>query len=211
MFIQIYLNERWKEVNHPDIIKDAYLISDHGRIYSKIKKRYLNLNVNGRGPGLGYQCVTLQGTKVRFKKMLIHILVAWHFVEGYSEKNHVVNHKDGIKINNLYTNLEWTTQRKNIIHAHKKGLNNPKLYVRRGENHQDVKYPDKMIERICQLSQDKYKPKKIYTILQKEYPDIIGNWKTMQGYINNIRMRRLRTDVSAKYTYLAPKRGNRKV
>ena len=43
-----------------------------------------------------------------------HRLVATCFVDGYFE-GAVVNHKDGNTLNNHYTNLEWTTQRNNII------------------------------------------------------------------------------------------------
>ena len=59
----------------------------------------------------------------RNKKRLIktHIAVAENFVCGKKE-GLVVNHKDGNKTNNLYTNLEWCTNKENTIHAVKSGL-----------------------------------------------------------------------------------------
>lgn len=207
MFVEVILNEQWKPLDFPGVVKDTYMISDHGRVYTKLKKRIMKDYLNGHGPGLGYPCTTLMGEDGKAKKLLKHRITAWHFVEGYSEEKNRVNHKDGVKLNNYYKNLEWVTQKENIQHAFRTGLNtNPGHEHCAGENHANAKYPDSMIERICELSQNEYKPKKIYTILQKEYPELIDGWKSMQVYINAIRMRQIRTDISQKYTHLAPQR-----
>jgi len=55
------------------------------------------------------------------KKHLVHRLVAQAFIKN--ENNYPqVNHKDGVKTNNHYKNLEWTTKSKNQLHAYKIGL-----------------------------------------------------------------------------------------
>src|ERR1044072_4621404 len=41
------------------------------------------------------------------KMILVHRLVALHFVEGRTEARNVVNHKDGNRKNNRASNLEW--------------------------------------------------------------------------------------------------------
>lgn len=46
----------------------------------------------------------------------VHRLVAEAFI-GKSEKKKEINHKDGNKHNNRADNLEWVTQRENLIHA----------------------------------------------------------------------------------------------
>lgn len=55
------------------------------------------------------------------KKYSIHRLVADAFVENSHNKD-TVNHIDGNKFNNHYTNLEWVTQRENNVHAYANGL-----------------------------------------------------------------------------------------
>lgn len=68
----------------------------------------------------GYRMIS---TKIHGKRrtLLIHRLVALAclpLIDGKAE----VNHKDGNKANNLYTNLEWVTKSENIKHAIKSGL-----------------------------------------------------------------------------------------
>ena len=45
-----------------------------------------------------------------------HILVASFFIEGKSEERCFVNHRDENKLNCHYTNLEWVTQKENMMH-----------------------------------------------------------------------------------------------
>lgn len=51
----------------------------------------------------------------------IHRLVALTFIPNPENKKEV-NHKDGNKLNNHVTNLEWATTRENSIHAWANGL-----------------------------------------------------------------------------------------
>lgn len=62
----------------------------------------------------GYKKVTLCKNNTT-KKISVHRLVCHHFVENIN-KGDIVNHKDGIKYNNLYTNLEKCTVRYNCRH-----------------------------------------------------------------------------------------------
>ena len=52
------------------------------------------------------------------KSYRIHYLVITAFL-GPRPKGKTINHKDGIKSNNRLSNLEYCTQKENIIHSHR--------------------------------------------------------------------------------------------
>jgi hypothetical protein len=123
-------NEVWKDVINYD---GYYQVSNMGRV--KSLKKWRN---NGNGGyiqkehilhqassgkvhnGMNYQqcCLSVDGVKKHFNMQQI---VAIHFVDNpnnYKEVNHI----DGNKKNNVWTNLEWTTRQANQLHMYKMGL-----------------------------------------------------------------------------------------
>jgi hypothetical protein len=90
--------------------ENFYTISNDGKVWSKRKKAYLSPETTN-----GYERVVITKDKV-FKHKLVHRIVALHFVDGYFE-GAVVNHIDGDKTNNHFSNLEWCTQSHNIMEA----------------------------------------------------------------------------------------------
>jgi len=96
---------------------DSYLISNHGQVYSFLYRRILKAPLTDKG----YHSVQLYKNK-KIKSMTVHRLVALHFVPN--PLGHPwVNHKDGIKKNCHWSNLEWCTKAHNVIHAYETGLN----------------------------------------------------------------------------------------
>ena len=63
-------------------------------------------------------------TKNGKTKKQLHRLVAQLFIPPYTYNNgdKVINHKDGNPKNNHVNNLEWVSQKENIIHSHKNGF-----------------------------------------------------------------------------------------
>lgn len=99
-------------------LSDRFLISNTGKLYSKISNKVLKTRIQKTG----YEaiCVSLGGRDKK-KVIRIHIAVACMFIKGY-EEGLTVNHKDGNKINNNFNNLEWVTRKENMRHAVDTGL-----------------------------------------------------------------------------------------
>lgn len=78
----------------------------------------------------GYLQIRIKFNNGRVKNRLVHRLVAIAFIPNPDNKPEV-NHKDNEPENNTPTNLEWTTTKENIRHAHKNGF----VDSARGERH----------------------------------------------------------------------------
>lgn len=87
--------------------------------------------VNNRG----YQVVYANGPK------FVHRIIACAFVQG--DHSLQVNHKDGVKLNNHYTNLEWVTCSENLRHAVKLKLN-----PQAGETHKKAKLTAALVSKL---------------------------------------------------------------
>jgi hypothetical protein len=88
-----------------------YWIDESGNVYNKKYK----LKTTRSSSGTGYLQVAL--CKNGFVKIhSIHRLVAQTFIDNPQNKKQV-NHKDGNKLNNHVSNLEWCTQSENMKHS----------------------------------------------------------------------------------------------
>lgn len=111
-------DERWSDI----IISGEtlpYMISDYGRVYIKNSKKVAKPSLDTSG----YPQIVLSHNGARISKK-VHVLVATAFVDG-KEAGKQVNHKDGIKANAYYKNLEWVTPKENKHHADINGLWKP--------------------------------------------------------------------------------------
>lgn len=95
-----------------------YTINEQGNIYSIKRKKFLKSRVQKSG----YIYVTLCKNYKQYNFML-HRLIANTFILN-PDKKPCVNHKDGNKLNNKISNLEWCSYSENIKHAFDNNLIN---------------------------------------------------------------------------------------
>lgn len=96
-----------------------YEVYEDGQVYSYYRNRFLVGDITKQGY-LQYT-LSIDGKRTRIKA---HQLVANLFIDKpYSDKELIINHKDGNKLNNHYSNLEWVTYYENNLHARKNNLN----------------------------------------------------------------------------------------
>ena len=101
-----------------------YSVTNFGRVWSQPKLHgrslWAGFWLKPQAEQTGYVFVTLQKDKKR-KTCYIHGLVAKAFCDGF-EYGLQVNHKDCIKTNNRWDNLEWITPSENILHSFRNGM-----------------------------------------------------------------------------------------
>jgi hypothetical protein len=127
-----------------------YKISSLGTIINLQTNKEIKKRINADG----YYVVSLNQ-----RSFLVHRLLAINFISN-SENKAEVNHKDGNKLNNALSNLEWLTQKENLDHATVNGLR------ARGERVNTAILNEKQVIEI----REKYIPRKVsMMILAKEY------------------------------------------
>lgn len=99
----------------------------------------------------GYKQVNLYRIGKR-KTITIHRLVATTFINNEYGKPEI-NHKNGIKTDNMVYNLEWVTRKENVVHAH----NNDLAHIRKGEDVNFSKLNKKQIYEIRELYDNRLK------------------------------------------------------
>jgi hypothetical protein len=109
---------------------EYWLISEDGQVKHQFSGKYKKPVQNN----CGYFQYHFTNFKTNEKKWLkIHRLVAITYIGSPPTPKHEINHKDGNKGNNHYSNLEWVTHSENILKSYReqgrksywKGLNKP--------------------------------------------------------------------------------------
>lgn len=124
--------EIWKDVKG----YENYSISSIGNVISKGRKVRYNHSATGKesfrekkekllkpvtNKQNGYKYINLSNSLNVVSTFSIHRLVAINFVGNINNKP-CVNHIDGIKTNNVVSNLEWCTYKENSIHSSENNL-----------------------------------------------------------------------------------------
>lgn len=120
--------EKWAYIED----SDGYYVSNLGNVKNSDRKQFNRLTntyslyksiVLKQTESFGYKYVGIKYKDGKVKRKRVHILVATYFVKNTNpDKYKIVNHKDGNKSNNVYTNLEWCDIQYNTKHAYINGL-----------------------------------------------------------------------------------------
>ena len=169
--------EIWKNINMPDL-KYRYQISNYGRFRNattgNIIKPYFTFRYDSDGTKTVdyYRAVMHTNDPHKTIKVSIHRLVALYFVNNPDTEKYIeVDHKDGNKLNNHYTNLEWVTTKENIIRALDMKLRVPKI----GEKNALSKWSESEVRYIWKCIQNKLNYSQIY----EKYSTIFENPKSL--------------------------------
>ena len=111
------MKESFKEIDIP-----GYAISNYGRFKNIATERILRPTLSGSGYYI-YQPHTSKNIKCN---RTVHYLVTRYFI-GKRPSGYEVNHKDGNKKNNKFTNLEYVTRKENLRHSIDMGFKKYKL------------------------------------------------------------------------------------
>lgn len=124
------IKEEWAYIEN----SEGYYISNFGNVRNSDRKQFNSLTntysvfkstILKQTESFGYKYVGIKYKDGTVKRKRVHILVATYFIKNINpEKYNIVNHKDGNKANNVFTNLEWCDIQYNTKHAYINGLIN---------------------------------------------------------------------------------------
>lgn len=183
--------ENWVPVIWNGIIIERYIISNKGRVYDRLRNRFLSISADKDG----YRRVSIQVPGIGVKTVRIHRieLMSFYYNPNFNELQ--VNHKDGIKTNLDIDNLEWITPIDNTRHGWDTGLNN-----NRGIYHPNAKYDESIIRTICEYLDQGLASSEICDKFQ-----ILNKCERMRfsGTISSIKYGKTHRDISKDYSFRA--------
>ena len=121
----------------------------------------------------GYEHIMISSGNLRFVKK-VHRLVAEAFIPN-PENKRCVNHKDGNKLNNHVSNLEWVTHSENNKHAYDFNLKKPII----GKKVFTCKLYEKEVLEIRASNLTAYKLAKLFCVSKSNIASILHrkSWK----------------------------------
>lgn len=176
-------SEIWKEWN----INPLYHISNQGRVK---RKEYIASNGStyrervlvGSKHLDGYVYVSLLMSDGTRKQKTKHRLAASTFIDN-KDNYKEVNHKDGNKMNNHISNLEWVSSSQNQIHAIKEKLQPKAITTYKGKL--TKKQRDDVIEKFNSSNISRKQLAEEYSVSHTTICSIINNkYNYGEGYFN---------------------------
>jgi len=122
-----------------NITDEMINITEEGKIFVNDNEIHGHLSTNG------YMRVYFKG-----EQKLKHRIIAEKFVPNPKELPEV-NHIDGDKLNNHYTNLEWVSHQDNVLHGYEKGLFDDKVKAKRKLTNNELKQVRELLSKKVSL------------------------------------------------------------
>lgn len=182
---------QWRKIDYPGIRKNLYMISENGEVMNIITGHKLTPFTDKDG----YLKYSLCGDKTRTSNAFAHRLVATAFIPN-PYKLPVVDHIDGKKQHNHYTNLEWVTVRENTLRAENMGLRTV-----RGEANGNSRWSEEFVRSICEKFQDNWSIKDVYKWAKKDPNAVYTENDPLYTLIYRLKKKELWPDVVCDYDY----------
>lgn len=146
----------------------------------------------------GYDNVRLMTRCNKPMTMLHHRVLMQTINPIENPEDYTVNHKDGIKDNNVPDNLEWDTNQENVIHAIMNGLDKNRA---RGERQGSAKISDETVEKICEAMETNYFIEDINNYVKERYNQELPSMD-IRSLVSKIRRGSNWTHISKKYNIM---------
>lgn len=125
-------------------IDGRYWLDKDGNLYTNNGAKKMSNNYKRNGY-ISNTLTLIDGTRKQFHRHRLMLLI-FAPIKNFNEMR--VNHKDGNKLNNKLSNLEWTTPKENTTHAYKYHLCENNI----GEKHYNHKLTGDQVFEIYELS-----------------------------------------------------------
>jgi hypothetical protein len=164
-----YHNEIWKYF----YLDNNYLVSNLGRVKNIKYNRIIKFSLNKNYPHVR---IVINN---KLKTYDIHRMVMLTFKHDEYFEGAIVNHINGIKIDNRLENLEWCTPKENTRHAFNIGL----MVPTKGQQHGNSKLNEKQVNIIRLAYKNKYfnqtELSKIFNVKPNTISNTVNNinWK----------------------------------
>ncbi len=160
------ISETWQAVKGFEGFYEVSNLGNVRRVAATSNGTYTGRQLKANLNTTGYYMVSLFVNN-KAKHMYIHRLVAEAFI-GNRPEGCQINHKDGNKLNNYPSNLEYVTPKQNVRHAYDIGIRQP------GEGHNAAKLTTAQVFEIIEKA--KY----------ARIPELAHDYKVTETAIRNI-------------------------
>lgn len=188
----IYDEKLWKKVTYPGVRKDFYLISEDGELMSIITLKKLSPYLSSGY--FRYNIVADKGSSRGFS-VFAHRLVAYEYVSNPNNYP-IVDHINGVKTCNHYTNLEWVTYRENSLRARKLGL-----IEDQGYQHSSSIYTEELARTICEKYEQGWSVKEVFRWLKNDPKAKPGDDNSLYQFAHRLKHRCGWDNITCDYNY----------